>query len=56
VAWGEADRVMDTEYGRAYAQAIPNARFALLSGCGHLPQLETPELLADTVWSFIAGR
>jgi pimeloyl-ACP methyl ester carboxylesterase len=54
VVWGEADRITDADYGRAYAEAIPNARFQLLAGAGHLPQIETPQLLADTIWPFIA--
>lgn len=54
VVWGEADRIVDAEYGRAYAQAIPSARFALLSRSGHVPQVETPERLAEIVWQFIA--
>jgi pimeloyl-ACP methyl ester carboxylesterase len=56
VVWGESDRVIDPEYGRAYAQAIPGARFQLLSGTGHLPQLESPELLAETLWPFVTER
>ena len=54
VVWGEADRIVDSDYGRAYAQAMPNARFQLLSGAGHVPQIETPELLVETLWPFIA--
>jgi pimeloyl-ACP methyl ester carboxylesterase len=54
VVWGEADRVVDTDYGRAFAQAIPGARFQLLAGTGHVPFVETPQLLADTIWPFIA--
>jgi pimeloyl-ACP methyl ester carboxylesterase len=53
VVWGEADRITDGEYGRAYAQAIPGAKFELLAGTGHVPQIETPELLAETIWPFI---
>jgi pimeloyl-ACP methyl ester carboxylesterase len=45
VVWGEADRIADPDYGRAYAGAIPGARFALLRGTGHVPQVETPQLL-----------
>jgi pimeloyl-ACP methyl ester carboxylesterase len=52
VAWGEADRIADPDYGRAYAAAIPGARFELLTETGHLPQLETPEKLLRTVWDF----
>jgi pimeloyl-ACP methyl ester carboxylesterase len=50
--WGEADRIVDPGYGRAYAAAIPGARFELLTETGHLPQLETPEKLLRAVWDF----
>ena len=52
VVWGEADRIGDPDYGRAYASAIPDAQFRLLEHAGHLPQLETPDALIDAVWSF----
>ena len=53
VVWGEADRVVDCDYGRAFARAIPNSRFQLLAGTGHVPQVETPQLLVDTIWPFV---
>ena len=43
VIWGESDRVFTPGYGRAYAAAIPGARFELVERAGHLPQLEQPE-------------
>ncbi|WP_284294994.1 alpha/beta fold hydrolase [Luteimicrobium album] len=52
VVWGEDDRIADPGYGRALAAAIPGAQFELLSRTGHLPQLESPELLADVVARF----
>ncbi|MFJ5029122.1 alpha/beta fold hydrolase [Streptomyces sp. NPDC088560] len=52
VAWGESDQVVDTDYGRAYAGAVPGARFQLLLRTGHMPQIETPEQLLATVWDF----
>jgi len=52
VVWGEADRIVDPGYGRAYAAAIPGARFELLTETGHLPQLESPEKLLQVVWDF----
>jgi pimeloyl-ACP methyl ester carboxylesterase len=55
VIWGEADRIVDPGYGRAYAAAIPGARFELLPGTGHLPQLETPEQLVRAVRDFISA-
>ena len=52
VAWGESDRVVDAEYGRAYAEAFPNARFELISEAGHLPQIEQTERLLTLVRKF----
>jgi pimeloyl-ACP methyl ester carboxylesterase len=52
VAWGESDRVVDSEYGRAYAQAFPNARFEPIAEAGHLPQIEQSERLLNVVRRF----
>ena len=52
VSWGDHDRIADPDYGRAYAGAIPNAEFVLLSETGHLPQLEAPKRLIPAVWDF----
>lgn len=55
VIWGEADRIVDLEYGRAYAEAISGARFIVLPDAGHLPQIETPDRLVRLIWDFAAG-
>ncbi|GAA2515487.1 alpha/beta fold hydrolase [Winogradskya humida] len=52
VVWGEADRIGDPDFGRAFAAAIPGAEFTLLPEAGHLPQIEAPEALIKVVWSF----
>jgi pimeloyl-ACP methyl ester carboxylesterase len=52
VLWGDADRIADMEYGRALAAAIPGARFELMAETGHLPQIETPDRLIESIWSF----
>jgi pimeloyl-ACP methyl ester carboxylesterase len=51
VLWGESDRMADPEYGRAYAAAIPLARFQLLTETGHQPQMETPEQVIQAIWA-----
>ena len=55
VLWGDADRIVDAEYGKAWARAIPGAQFGLLTETGHLPQLESPQKLMSAVWTFAAS-
>jgi pimeloyl-ACP methyl ester carboxylesterase len=52
VVWGEADRIGDPDFGRAFAAAIPGAEFTLLPRSGHMPQIETPDALVEVVWKF----
>jgi pimeloyl-ACP methyl ester carboxylesterase len=54
VLWGESDRIVDPDYGRAFAAAIPNSRFELLRETGHVPQIETPDRLLAALWEFVA--
>ena len=49
VVWGDSDRIVDPEYGRAFAAAIPKARFQLLEDTGHMPQVETPGQLLEAI-------
>ena len=52
VLWGDSDQIADPGYGRAYAAAIPGARFQLLPATGHVPQIETPGQLRRAIWDF----
>ncbi len=54
VVWGESDRVVWPDYGRAYAHAFPNGQFALIEECGHLPQLEQPQKFRQLIRDFAA--
>jgi pimeloyl-ACP methyl ester carboxylesterase len=55
VLWGDSDRIVDPGYGRAYAAAIPGARFQLLKDTGHMPQIETPDQLMHAIWESAPG-
>ena len=55
VLWGEADRIGDVEYGRAFAAAIPGARFEVLPRTGHVPQMESPDLLLEALRAFVGA-
>jgi pimeloyl-ACP methyl ester carboxylesterase len=50
VLWGESDRIVEPAYGLAYAAAIHGARVEMLPATGHLPQMETPDLVLRTIW------
>jgi pimeloyl-ACP methyl ester carboxylesterase len=52
VLWGEADRIGDVDFGRAFAAAIPGAEFRLIENAGHLPQIEAPDVVVELVRSF----
>jgi pimeloyl-ACP methyl ester carboxylesterase len=49
---GDSDQIVDPDYGRAFAAAIPAARFQLLADTGHMPQIETPDQLLPAIWEF----
>jgi pimeloyl-ACP methyl ester carboxylesterase len=51
---GDSDRIVDPDYGRAYAAAIPNARFQLLKDTGHMPQIETPDQVLRAIFDWLA--
>lgn len=54
VIHGDLDPLVPVQNGRVLAQRIPDARFLLLEGCGHLPHLERPEQTAQAIREFLA--
>jgi pimeloyl-ACP methyl ester carboxylesterase len=54
VVWGESDRLVAPGYGRAFADAIPIARFALIQNAGHYPYLEQPADFVNTLEAFLS--
>ncbi len=54
VLWGESDRIVTPDYGRALAAAIPDARFEIVREAGHLPQIEQPDATLRTIDGFLA--
>jgi pimeloyl-ACP methyl ester carboxylesterase len=51
VLWGDGDRIAGPEYGRAYANLIPMARFEVVGEAGHLPQVEQPDAVIHAIFS-----
>jgi pimeloyl-ACP methyl ester carboxylesterase len=53
VLWGESDRVVTPDYGRAFAERIPGAAFQTIAAAGHYPYLEQPDAFVAAVEAFI---
>jgi pimeloyl-ACP methyl ester carboxylesterase len=56
VVWGDTDRMFPIEYAHELQRLIPQARLTVLPRCGHLPHLERPRELADSIASWLGER
>ena len=56
VMWGEHDRIVTPDYGRAFAGRIKDAQFETIAGAGHHPELEQPGIFAARVNAFLDRR
>jgi 3-oxoadipate enol-lactonase len=53
---GEEDGSTPPELVLDMANTIPGADFKLIKGAGHIPCVEQPHILADTLSGFITGQ
>lgn len=53
VVWGRSDGIAPVAYGRAYAAAFPNGRFEMIAEAGHLPHIEQPSRVLNTIRRFL---
>jgi pimeloyl-ACP methyl ester carboxylesterase len=51
--WGDADPLVPHAFARHVREALPQAREEVLEECGHVPQVELPELSNGLVRDFI---
>lgn len=56
VVWGELDRVLHPDNGRAFCHFIPQCELRLMPATGHVPMVERPDDTANLVLDFIARR
>lgn len=55
VLCGSEDRLTPSKYVRALAEGLPNARFQLLPGAGHMLPMEAPEAVAKALLPFLTS-
>ena len=53
VLWGAGDGIVTPDYGKAFAALIPGARFELIEGAGHHPEIEQPQATASRIAAFL---
>jgi pimeloyl-ACP methyl ester carboxylesterase len=56
VLWGESDGIVKPDYGRAYCERIPGARFELIPNAGHVPHIEQPDAFVECVARFLGEK
>jgi pimeloyl-ACP methyl ester carboxylesterase len=52
VVWGERDRMVASSGAAHILEAFPETTVELLPRCGHCPQIEEPDRLAELLASF----
>ena len=51
--WGTDDRIVTTQYGQGWRQAIPSARLEVIPKAGHFLHWEQPEALVERLSAFV---
>lgn len=53
LVWGEKDGITSRAHHEEILEAIPGARLEVISGAGHLPTVETPDVLVPLLADFV---
>lgn len=56
IMWGELDKDVPIRNGERLHAAIPNSRFVIFRGVGHIPQEECPEEFVEVLADFCGAR
>jgi pimeloyl-ACP methyl ester carboxylesterase len=54
--WGKLDIILLPRQGRRFERLIPGAELRYISGAGHVPMSDVPDLLADEITEFALDR
>jgi pimeloyl-ACP methyl ester carboxylesterase len=56
VVWGRNDGFIPCAHMQVVVQSVPHATGVLIEACGHIPQLERPQVFNERVMAFLDGR
>jgi len=54
--YGEQDGIVPLEYGRAFANSFPHARFVPVGNAAHFPHMEQPERTVEAIEDFVGAE
>jgi len=54
--WGKLDVILLPRQGRRFERLIPGAELRYISGAGHVPMTDVPDVLADAITEFALDR
>ena len=54
--WGDSDKLVPSKFSKHVDQHLPGARQVILEDCGHVPQIELPEITNGLLRDHIAGQ
>ncbi|KAK8936619.1 hypothetical protein KSP39_PZI012104 [Platanthera zijinensis] len=55
ILWGEKDRIVNTDLALRLHDDLPNSVLHQVPDCGHLPHVEKPEFVVESISNFISG-
>jgi pimeloyl-ACP methyl ester carboxylesterase len=55
ILWGKLDVILLPRQGRRFERLIPGAELRYVSGAGHVPMTDVPDVLADAITEFALG-
>ena len=53
IVWGDRDRLIPASYANEFATRITGSRVLLVPDCGHIPQVERPDVVIPQVAAFL---
>jgi pimeloyl-ACP methyl ester carboxylesterase len=53
IVWGDRDRIIPVDHGRAALAAMPGSRLEIFEGAGHFPHCDDPERFASVLVDFM---
>jgi pimeloyl-ACP methyl ester carboxylesterase len=53
--WGDHDRMFPKQHALAYHELIPGSKLVVVPECGHVPQLEKPDVFAGEIMTFLGA-